>query len=171
MVHFLVDRSPNVMRALIFFSYIVIALTITTIIVWDLWRLYRARSESIQRKPKRERSSSLALKCQGTLALLSFVTLSYHMLSFLVVSYIQWSDKRRHRLLDPSSRILYCSDLQSGNGQPRPPYSKTSGKPSATSPGVIGGRRRHSCIPSSGTDTWRTLVRISSSSPCTFLHH
>ena len=80
------DGQRNVSGAIFFFLYIIAALVFTGLIVSDL---YKARLSSSQRAP-RNGTSALRLRTTILLACLSFASLSYHMLDFLVVSYSSW---------------------------------------------------------------------------------
>ena len=93
------QEPRNVVGAVIFFSYIVAALAISGIIVYDLWSLYKARSLTSQHAQHGARR--LRLQSCVLMTLLSFSTLSYHMLSFLIDSYSKWSLQTRTAL--PSS--------------------------------------------------------------------
>jgi hypothetical protein len=91
----------NVVGTTLFLSYIFLALSGTISIVLSLYRQYVSIS-SIKPGEKKEDAQLKAIqdarkrhiKIYAFLASLSFATLSYHMLSFLIASYNQWaSDK------------------------------------------------------------------------------
>lgn len=84
-----VQEPGNVIGAIIFFSYIVAALTISVIIVHDLLWLRKARSRTSQHAQHGARR--LRLQSCVLMTLLSFSTLSFHMLGFLIDSYSRWS--------------------------------------------------------------------------------
>ena len=75
----------NTFGAIVFFSYIVAALLLTGIIISDLYPRYKTHLQT------RNGQSSFRLRTTIFLALLSFASLSYHMLHFLTVSYFKWS--------------------------------------------------------------------------------
>ena len=85
-------ETPSVVGAIIFFSYIAAALAVTGTIVYDLASLYKTKS----RTPQQTQNGVRKLRLQSSIlmTILSFSTLSYHMLSFLIDSYSAWSLKR-----------------------------------------------------------------------------
>ena len=95
--------KENVLGAIIFISYITAALTLTYLIVGDLFKLYR---EAQSRYAKRRRQQHI-LERSGLIkgfnrhlgilvasSLLSFSLLSYHMLHFLVKNYQAWTNRQ-----------------------------------------------------------------------------
>lgn len=106
-------EARNVSGALIFLSYIVAALFLTGFISRQLYSQYRnVKGEEIARNASLRHSiTTFAL-----LALLSFSTLSYHMINVLVTSYRDWAMQKEIRL----PRDL--SDLLSGEVNPLLPY-------------------------------------------------
>ncbi len=81
--------SHNLFGAIIFFSYIAAALTVTGTIVYDLWSLHSSRPWTARRA--KHGRSRLRMQSSIVMTLLSFSTLSYHMLCFLIDSYLKWS--------------------------------------------------------------------------------
>jgi hypothetical protein len=78
----------NVLGAIIFFSYILAALGLTGLIFSDLFKAFEAFSKS---KANTSHRHSLVLVF-ATFAVISFSSLSYHMLNVLVHSYTEWAD-------------------------------------------------------------------------------
>ncbi|KAL8672909.1 MAG: hypothetical protein Q9168_002663 [Polycauliona sp. 1 TL-2023] len=83
------DTEPvhNSVGATIFVGYVLAALFLSVLIVVDLSRSYHARTSSFVSKAQRPSSR---LHIFLPLALLSFSTLSYHMLSYLIYAYQAW---------------------------------------------------------------------------------
>jgi hypothetical protein len=87
--------------ATIFLSYIVFALYATSSIVYSLYTQYTAIYH--QKKPTKDAKLDAAktararhIKIYAFLASISFATLSYHMLFFLITHYLNWTgDKHR----------------------------------------------------------------------------
>ncbi|KAL8854609.1 MAG: hypothetical protein Q9221_000644 [Calogaya cf. arnoldii] len=77
----------NIMGATIFVAYVLAALYLSILIVIDLYRSYNAPTSSFPSKAQR---ISTRLQIFVTLAVLSFSTLSYHMLSYLIYAYQDW---------------------------------------------------------------------------------
>lgn len=76
----------NVAGATIFVGYVLSALLFTTLIVSDLYQAYHSKSKSsVKQVPHNHLQIFVAL------AVLSFSTLSYHMLSYLIHSYQDWA--------------------------------------------------------------------------------
>lgn len=107
------QSGPNVLGALIFFSYIVAALVFTTLIIIDIRALSsqdidldrRAKSRSVgvalstKEKAKSIKVSKQKAKRTGWIyfpvaASASFAVLSWNMLMFLVDSYAAWTTER-----------------------------------------------------------------------------
>ena len=76
----------NLAGAIIFVGYVLAALLLTILIISDLYHAYQSRCSSYTK-----RSPYVQLQVFGALAALSFSTLSYHMLSYLVYSYQDWA--------------------------------------------------------------------------------
>lgn len=88
-------ESTNVIGALIFFSYIVAALLLSTLIVGDLWWLNYVRNYMREKGSKHvTKLSWINFGISVALSVLSFSVLSYHMLNFLILSYSNWCDAR-----------------------------------------------------------------------------
>ena len=84
-----IKAKHNLVGAIIFFSYIVAALGLTGIILYDMYSLYgKARPAA-----GRPQELTLRLLTGILLASISFATLSYFMLSFLILSYTEWSQQ------------------------------------------------------------------------------
>ncbi|KAK5052554.1 hypothetical protein LTR84_002419 [Exophiala bonariae] len=85
----------NVVGASIFFAYIVAALALTTFLTWDLivaHRRWNTCSPSRRGNGQNHaRELDRKIKTATSLAVLSFTTLSYHMLHFLIRSHQQWT--------------------------------------------------------------------------------
>ena len=90
--------NVNIIGAVIFFSYIIAALLLTGLIISDLYQQYKAHTKNEISKesqnsshptasPSRAPISTIRLCLSIFFAVLSFATLSYHMLFFLVDSY------------------------------------------------------------------------------------
>ena len=76
----------NLTGALIFTSYIFVALFLSAFIGWNLWSAYRAFT------PSYLFSIHTRLRTCIYLSLLSFGVLSWHMLAFLIASYKEWAE-------------------------------------------------------------------------------
>lgn len=85
------EGSSNLLGALIFFSYIAAALALTATVIYDIYTAYHGRRTHPDTQDLHLGLSKSALPLRLTLAFLSFTTLSYHMLSFLIDSYTAWS--------------------------------------------------------------------------------
>lgn len=81
----------NLSGAIIFTAYVISALFLTAFIAYNLITAYSALPSSYL--SKRHGSSSISSHIQVflTLTVLSFSVLSYHMLNFLITSYISWA--------------------------------------------------------------------------------
>ncbi len=77
--------APNVLGGVLFVCYVVAALLLTGLIVLNL---YKSSSRS---PPPSNWNHVQQISTFSVLAVLSFATLSYHMLSFLVTSYSDWA--------------------------------------------------------------------------------
>ena len=82
------NDAPNVLGGTIFICYIVAALLLTGLIVLDLYK------SSLRSPPPSTWNHVQQLFTFSVLAVLSFVTLSYHMLSFLITAYSNWAIAR-----------------------------------------------------------------------------
>ncbi|KAF2679814.1 hypothetical protein K458DRAFT_490424 [Lentithecium fluviatile CBS 122367] len=91
----------NAIGSTLFLSYIILALYCTTSIVLSLYRQYNSISSQ---KPSKDQTDQQLIAIQNArkrhvkiyafLASISFATLSYHMLSFLINSYVQWASNK-----------------------------------------------------------------------------
>jgi hypothetical protein len=82
------DNAQNVAGAVLFIFYIVAALVLTGALVLDLYQV-ASQPPSCLSWRHRQRVYTFS-----TLAALSFATLSYYMLSFLITSYSDWAVAR-----------------------------------------------------------------------------
>jgi len=84
--------ANNVFGAVLFLSYIAAALALTSIIIYDLYKLYE-RGKHLDGPENPDRITKKRRKMQVLVAssVLSFSMLSYHMLNFLIRSYQMWS--------------------------------------------------------------------------------
>lgn len=88
----------NVLGATIFFAYIAAALLLTGFLIWNLMLTYQRRATS--NPPRLNRHGSIhedpdrKIKAAATMAGLSFATLSYHMLQFLIQSHRRWKSSK-----------------------------------------------------------------------------
>ena len=81
--------SYNLIGALIFSSYVISALFLSAFI---LQSLFSSRQKLIKvQNPNGNRRLGTRLQIFSTLSVLSFSTLSYHMLNYLIVSYTDWA--------------------------------------------------------------------------------
>jgi hypothetical protein len=81
-------NPENVLGAIVFFCYIFVALGLTGLISYDLFKAYQALSRA-DSKTNTSRRSNLVLLF-ATFAAISFSALSYHMLNVLYHSYVTW---------------------------------------------------------------------------------
>jgi hypothetical protein len=88
----------NYLGATLFLSYIASALYLSTTITFDLWKQYNATLAA----PSKDATVSANraartrhVKIYAFLASISFATLSYHMLSFLLASFAAWDGTAR----------------------------------------------------------------------------
>jgi hypothetical protein len=79
------DHAQNVAGAVLFIFYIFAALVLTG---WIFLDLYQVSSQPPLRSNWKHRQRVNAF---SSLAALSFATISYHMLSFLITSYSEWA--------------------------------------------------------------------------------
>jgi hypothetical protein len=85
-----IEKSPdNVLGAVVFFLYILAALGLTALISSDLVNLYGVFLRS---KMNTSYRSNLVLAF-AAFAVISFSSLSYHLLSVLIYSYAEWAEK------------------------------------------------------------------------------
>ena len=91
-----IPSGNNRAGAVIFILYVISALFFTGVIVGTLYSPLSAHGSSkllvVKRQQKFSRKSSVQI--YTNLSLLSFAVLSYHMLSFLVISYKTWASAR-----------------------------------------------------------------------------
>ncbi|KAL8693201.1 MAG: hypothetical protein Q9224_003797 [Gallowayella concinna] len=81
------DPIHNVVGATIFVGYVLAALYLSMLIVYDIYKAHKSIAPSSSNRGKHvSTQSSLFI----ALAVLSFSTLSYHMLSYLIYSYQSW---------------------------------------------------------------------------------
>ena len=91
----------NPLGAIIFFSYIVAALGLISLISYDLCKAYKIYPHpSVQAEALINTNLILTF---ASLAAISFSVLSYHMLNVLIYSYLAWADSANTLLLQPSS--------------------------------------------------------------------
>ncbi|KAL8722408.1 MAG: hypothetical protein Q9225_001087 [Loekoesia sp. 1 TL-2023] len=83
------NQMPNVTGAVIFVGYVLAALLLTTLIVVNLYRAYLSRPSWSSKEPSRV---SNQFQVFVALAVLSFSTLSYHMLNYLIYSFRAWAE-------------------------------------------------------------------------------
>jgi len=89
--HDLETSIYNLSGAIIFTAYVVSALLLTALIAYNLITAYRALPSSyLSRRHGRSLISS-HIQVFLSLTVLSFSVLSYHMLNFLIESYISWA--------------------------------------------------------------------------------
>ena len=93
----------NLSGALIFTAYVLSAVFLTAFISNSLRVQYKKFS------PEREHEQEKHLQIFSALTVLSFSTLSYHMLNYLIVSYQAWSKRRGYQL--PASLFGFNSLL------------------------------------------------------------
>ena len=82
------NPPTNYLGTALFLSYIVFALYFTFSIAISLYRKYRALKQNGAPKNAKD------IRILFALASLSFATLSYHMLKFLLISYARWNLNR-----------------------------------------------------------------------------
>ena len=92
-----IPPPTNSTGALLFYTYILLALALTSLILRSLCKSYNSL-------PSSSRPSSLHLYTLIVFSLFSFATLSWHMSAFLVKSYISWC--RKHGILVPTISTL-----------------------------------------------------------------
>ena len=89
----------NIVGAVIFLSYILAALLFTSLIVFDIAEAHSRQYKVLRSHDGASRNAKFSNK-QGvdrylftlvSLAVLSFTTLSYHMMQFLIVSNLEWT--------------------------------------------------------------------------------
>ena len=88
----------NISGALIFSAYIISALVLTVFIVYSLSSLYHKRF--VAKNATQTKELGLRLQVFSALSVLSFSTLSYHMLNYLIVSYQSWAESNSIALPD-----------------------------------------------------------------------
>lgn len=99
----------NYIGATIFLSYIAAALYATFTIVYSLYTQYSAIFQ-VSTKDEKVRALKAArsrhIKIYAFLASISFATLSYHMLMFLITHYLRWSgEKSRDMASVPTEKL------------------------------------------------------------------
>lgn len=91
------NPPTNYIGTTIFLSYIAAALYLTFSITLSLNRQYTSISTSASKKNEAEhtiKARARSIKIFSVLAGTSFATLSWHMLNFLIASYLQWNDRK-----------------------------------------------------------------------------
>ena len=87
---------PNLLGAILFSGYVTAAVLLTAIITYNLYGTHQnlliVKSKSPDDSPL---SKAKHVQLFASLAALSFSVLSYHMMHFLVVSYVAWSTERQ----------------------------------------------------------------------------
>lgn len=90
--------DDNVLGATIFFAYIAAALLLTGFLTWNLMHTYQRRTTSNVRHVNGHGSvpgnPDRKIKTAAAMAGLSFATLSYHMLHFLIQSHRRWKSSK-----------------------------------------------------------------------------
>ena len=76
----------NLVGTILFLAYIIAALVLTALIITDLWRAWRTFPHRTS-QPKRRDAVSKKVAIAAGFALVSFVILSFNMVSFLLGSY------------------------------------------------------------------------------------
>ena len=87
----------NISGAIIFVAYVISALFLTVFISYSLISLYRKNIHANDSKRGKELYSRLQIFL--ALSVLSFSTLSYHMLNYLLVSFQQWTETNKFALV------------------------------------------------------------------------
>lgn len=95
----------NYIGTTLFLSYIVAALYATFAITWSLYSQYaaifnRPTSKKDEKLDAARTARARHIKIYAFLASLSFATLSYNMLMFLITHFLDWSAKRSQNLSD-----------------------------------------------------------------------
>ena len=151
------EEPRNYFGAILFISYIVAALAFTPVILSTLLRSYRLLPQSSRRDASAPQISTLA-----ALAVLSFASLSHHMLSFLITSYRAWAYARSVPL-SACFADLVTGEVPlhlSGSGLSRQRCSATSRRSSSRrATRASPGRRARSRRAWGGACSWRSKVR------------
>jgi hypothetical protein len=105
----MINSPDNLLGAIFFFSYILTALGLTALISTELFQAYGAFSKS---KIYNSYRANLVFVF-ATFAVISFSSLSYHMLNVLIYSFIEWAKAANF----PFPRDIFgaLSDLTSGD--------------------------------------------------------
>ena len=127
------EEVSNFLGALIFFSYLVAALSLTSLITYDLFNLYNARKDAARQQHDHKSTTSTTKSGNGSatvsplrlglsvlFAILSFAVLSYHMLFFLIDSYTNYC--RAHSLLYPVTPVEAVGSILSPTSASSPLY-------------------------------------------------
>lgn len=101
------ESVHNVAGATIFVGYVLAALFLSILIVVDLYRSYKAQMGS---SSSTAQHISSRLQIFVALAVLSFSTLSYHMLSYLIYSFQMWVTADNLEALPGASDLLTLSN-------------------------------------------------------------
>ena len=101
----------NYIGTAIFLSYIAAALYATITIVYTLYTKYTALFHStVSKQDEKLQAANIArarhVKIYACLASISFATLSYHMLMFLISHYLNWTGAKSQSLSDVSGEKL-----------------------------------------------------------------
>ena len=105
------ESASNVTGATIFVGYVLAALCLSTLIVLDLYQSYKIQS-NLSSSSTRAPSVFSRLQIFLALAVLSFSTLSYHMLSYLIYMYNQWVITNDPEVFPGPSNLLTLSTMQ-----------------------------------------------------------
>ena len=103
------ESASNVTGATIFVGYVLAALCLSTLIVLDLYQSYKSQNNS---SSARTPSVFSRLQIFLALAVLSFSTLSYHMLSYLIYMYNKWVTTHDPEVIPGPSNLLTLSTMQ-----------------------------------------------------------
>ncbi|USP79598.1 hypothetical protein yc1106_06872 [Curvularia clavata] len=95
----------NYVGATVFLSYIVAALYVSFTITWSLYSQYTSifnapASKKDEKLDAARTARARHIKIYAFLASLSFASISYHMLMFLVTHYLEWSGNKTQGLSD-----------------------------------------------------------------------
>ncbi|KAI4204028.1 MAG: hypothetical protein LQ350_001421 [Teloschistes chrysophthalmus] len=106
------ESARNVTGAALFTGYVLAALLLTIMILGDLFKAYRTR---FQARPCWEDMTDISKQLQVfiALAVLSFSTLSYHMLNYLIFSYRRWATYTTSSTIQGLSGVFGVQGLQS----------------------------------------------------------
>lgn len=100
-----IHAGTNTSGAVIFFAYIIAALTFTFVIVKDIFILKSALKGEDRKHGSAARPSTHLVRFYSVAALVSFSVLSWNMLNFLLASYADWA-KENHPTISVTSTSL-----------------------------------------------------------------